>query len=173
MAFSSSGEARLTLKCRNLSLFPAYAASLAAIIAGDPRITVLDHSLSETELAALVGSADILLAPHRSEGFGLHLAEAMAAGQCVAATGWSGNLEFMSETNSALIPYRLIPVADETGVYMARQGAVWADPDMEAGARILASLAADPALRRRLGEAARRSIAANLPGSVYRHALLA
>lgn len=170
-AFAGRRDARLTLKCRSLALSPAYRERLVAAIGGDARITLLDQTLSDAELASLLSSADILLAPHRSEGFGLHLAEAMAAGQCVVATGWSGNLEFMTETNSALLPYRLISVADETGIYASEPGALWADPDIEAGARILASLAADPARRQKLGEAARASIAARLPGAVYRRAL--
>lgn len=172
-AFAGSNQVRLTLKCRSLALFPAYAAKLMTAIGGDPRITVLDEALSDADLASLLASADILLAPHRSEGFGLHLAEAMAAGKCVAATGWSGNLEFMTDANSALLPFRLVPVADETGVYAPQPGAVWADPDIAAGAGILASLAADPARRQQLGQAARQTIASQLPASVYARALLA
>ncbi|MGE6699033.1 glycosyltransferase [Hyphomonas sp. NPDC076900] len=170
-AFAGNSHVRLTLKCRSLSLYPAYTARLMAAIGGDPRVTLLDETLSEAALATLLASADILLAPHRSEGFGLHLAEAMAAGKCVAATGWSGNLEFMTDANSALLPFRLIPVADETGVYAPQPGAVWADPDIAAGAEILACLAADPARRKQLGEAARQSIPGQLPGSAYARAL--
>lgn len=170
-AFVGNSDVRLTLKCRNLSLYPAYATKLMAAAGGDPRVTVMDETLSEAALATLLASADILLAPHRSEGFGLHLAEAMAAGKCVVATGWSGNLEFMTEANSALLPFRLIPVFDETGVYAPQPGAVWADPDIAAGAEILASLAADPDRRKQLGEAARQSIPRRLPACAYARAL--
>src|SRR5688572_32239647 len=42
---------------------------------------------------------------HRSEGLGLTMAEAMARAKPVIATGYSGNLDFMNDANSYLVPY--------------------------------------------------------------------
>ena len=44
-----------------------------------------------------VAGCDCYVSLHRSEGFGLTMAEAMACGKPVIATGYSGNLEFMTE----------------------------------------------------------------------------
>lgn len=170
-AFPEGAPVRLTVKCRNLDLFPGYAAQLREAAGGDARIHLLDQTLSDAEHAALIEACDILLSPHRSEGFGLPLAEAMAAGKCVVATGWSGNMAFMAGGGAVLLPFSLVPVADPTGVYTAEPGAVWAEPVIEAGVEALKSLAHDPVRRAMLGQEARRAIAATLHTRPYRNAL--
>ena len=170
-AFPEGAGARLTLKCRNLEHFPGCAAALNAACGDDPRIRLVNDTLTHEEQAALLASCDILLSPHRSEGFGLPLAEAMAAGKCVMATGWSGNLEFMSEDCAAMLAYTLVPLVDPSGIYSSVPGAVWADPDIEAGAGALRRLAAAPEERARLGRNARAAITGRLKSSIYREAL--
>lgn len=170
-AFPENAAARLTVKCRNLDLFPGYAADLRETAGGDARIHLLEQTLTDAEHAALIEACDILLSPHRSEGFGLPLAEAMAAGKCVVATGWSGNMEFMAGGGAVLLPFSLVPVADPTGVYAAEPGAVWAEPVIDAGVEALRSLALDPARRAMLGQEARRAIADTLHSRPYRNAL--
>lgn len=170
-AFPQNEPARLTLKCRGLGLYPDYLAQLRAAIAGDPRIEVLDQTLSDPDHALLLARADIILSPHRSEGFGLSLAEAMAQGKCVVATGWSGNLEFMDSACAMLLPYSLVPLIDPTGVYDAQPGAKWADPDGQAGAAILRELFENPAMRAAMGERARLAIGEKLSARHYRVAL--
>lgn len=170
-AFEKGERAELVVKCRNLSLFPAQHADLIAAIDGDPRIRLLDRTQTPAEQAALLDSADILLSPHRSEGFGLNLAEAMAAGKCVIATGWSGNLDFMPEGSAALLPYTLVPAVDPAGVYVPEPGAVWAEPDFEAGVTALRNLAADPEKRAAMGALARAAVEACLGPRPIRDAL--
>ncbi len=170
-AFPNGPRARFTLKSRGLDLYPAYAAALREAIGSDSRITLLDETLTDAGQSALLASADIILSAHRSEGFGLHLAEAMALGKCVIATGWSGNMDFMPEGSAAHLPYTLIPVTDSTGVYRPRSGDVWAEPDSDAGAEILRQLARDPARRAAMGAAARQAIATCLPATACKAAL--
>ena len=171
LAFPGSEDVRLTVKTQQLGRFPGYAGQLRTAIGGDPRIEVIDTTLSPDAQAALLATADIVLSPHRSEGFGLSLAEAMAAGKCVVATGWSGNLDFMNDRNAALLPYRLVPVRDPTGVYADDPAAVWADPDTAAGADILRSLARDPARRLEIGVRARETASEAFSAECYRKAL--
>lgn len=170
-AFRPDEAVQLTLKCRGLDLYPDYLARLRAAIDGDPRIEFLDQTLSDEDHALLLARADIILSPHRSEGFGLSLAEAMAHGKCVVATGWSGNIEFMDSSCAVLLPFKLVPLIDPTGVYEAQPGAVWADPDVEAGARILRELFESPAMRAAIGEMARLAIGEKLRSRFYRAAL--
>ena len=171
LAFPGDEDVRLTIKTQQLSRFPRYADQLQRAIGNDPRIQVIDSTLSANEHSALLAAAEIVLSPHRSEGFGLSLAEAMAAGKCVVATGWSGNLDFMSAENSVLIPYTLVPVRDPTGVYPDDPAAAWADPDTAAGAEILWKLARNPDRRREIGTEARESIREGLSAGVYSKAL--
>jgi glycosyltransferase involved in cell wall biosynthesis len=62
------------------------------------------------DMASLLNQIDCYVSLHRSEGFGLGLAEAMLLGKPVIATGFSGNLEFMKPTNSFLVSYNLVPI---------------------------------------------------------------
>ena len=68
-------------------------------------ILLVDRVLEPDELAALFARADCYVSLHRSEGFGLTLAESMALGKPVIATGFSGNTDFMTPVE--LLPGRL------------------------------------------------------------------
>ena len=64
------------------------------------------EKLSREEMDGLVQCcADCLLSAHRSEGFGLNVAEFMALGRPVVATGYGGTMDFTTEANSYLVSY--------------------------------------------------------------------
>ncbi|MCS6890145.1 MAG: glycosyltransferase [Rhodovarius sp.] len=153
----SGREALLVLKCHGDPARDPHWRVLAEAIARDPRILLLHRVMSPSEVAALQAACDVLLSLHRSEGFGLWIAECMALGKPVVATAYSGNMDFMDGANSRPVPFRLVPVG--AGEYPMAEGQVWAEPDIEAAAAALAELAHDPALAARLGEAAQRRIA--------------
>jgi hypothetical protein len=114
------------------------------------------QTLSRPQTENLIASSDILISMHRGEGFGLTVAEAMSAGRVALATGWSGNMAFMTPDNSAPIPYRLVAAnARHNG-----PEASWAEPDVDAAAGMLRTLAEDADLRTRLGRQATADIAA-------------
>uniref|UniRef100_B0T5B5 Glycosyl transferase group 1 n=1 Tax=Caulobacter sp. (strain K31) TaxID=366602 RepID=B0T5B5_CAUSK len=127
---------------------PDSLATLRAAIGDTPDVLVLTESLSMGARDQLMASCDIFLSLHRSEGFGLLLAEAMAAGKAVVATGWSANMDFMDAESAMLVPYALCPVRDPQGLY---QKGVWAEPDTEAAGRALAELINNPDQRAELG----------------------
>jgi glycosyltransferase involved in cell wall biosynthesis len=135
-------------------------ARLQALAAGNPRIRLLGGSLDRPALSALIDSVDCFVSLHRSEGFGLVIAEAMARGKVVVATGWSGNMDFMTAHNSLPVDYRLVTLEADAGPY--RRGERWAEPSHDDAVAKLRRVAADPALRRRLGERARQDCAAQL-----------
>jgi len=121
-------------------------------------IVLITEHLPYEQMLQLIASCDVFLSPHRSEGFGLVLAEALALGVPVLATGWSGNLDFMGGMEEALIPYTLQPVQDPSGRYANRKEQVWAEPDIQAAATMLLRLYREPALRKRLAERGRANI---------------
>jgi glycosyltransferase involved in cell wall biosynthesis len=132
-------------------------------IGGDADVVLMTETLSAAERDQLVASCDILLSLHRSEGFGLFPAEAMAAGKAVVATAWSGNLDFMDDASALLIPYTLGSVEDQQGIY---SGGQWAEADTEAAGLALAELIDDPERRERLGAGARTMIQRRLARSI-------
>jgi glycosyltransferase involved in cell wall biosynthesis len=122
--------------------------------AGDrPDIVVWDEHLDRADHMAFIRSVDALVALHRSEGLGLHLAEAMWLGTPVIATRYSGNLDFMDDSCSILIDASPVAVSRGEGVYPP--DAVWADPDLDQAAAAMRSLAADPARCAALAQAGR------------------
>ncbi|MBV2350368.1 glycosyltransferase family 4 protein [Synechococcus sp. HK05] len=131
----------LWIKTSSAEQFPGACHRLMAKTANDPRIHWQHQLLGSDELDELLLSADVLVSLHRSEGFGLVLADAMAIGLPVIATAYSGNLEFMPQGSAALIPWRLIPIDHTSGDY--RRGWLWADPDLNAAATWMRDLATD------------------------------
>lgn len=100
-----------------------------------PDITLLDGYLSAIENSTLTAQADCYVSLHRSEGFGLTIAEAMALGKPTIATAYSGNLEFTTADNSYLCPFQRVQVGPEKEPYPA--DALWSEPDIDAAARLL------------------------------------
>ncbi len=55
---------------------------------------------SDEEIAALHGIGQCCVSSHCAEGWGLCISDAMAHGNLVAATGFSGNMDYMTPQNS-------------------------------------------------------------------------
>ncbi|MFM7635827.1 MAG: glycosyltransferase [Cyanobacteriota bacterium] len=159
-AFPPGREARLVLKISSAAQFPQAMGTLREHCASDPRILLLDRHLTASEMDGLLLEADVLLSLHRAEGFGLTLAEAMAAGLPVIATGYSGNLAFMAPAEAELVPYTLVPIEATQGDYP--RGCRWAEPDPEWAARALRRLADNPRAHAELAVAGRRGVQARL-----------
>jgi glycosyltransferase involved in cell wall biosynthesis len=137
----SSREAILVIKASRLDAFPADHATLAdAVRAVGGRL--FDAYLDRPSLAALFHACDAYVSLHRSEGFGLTMAEAMAMGKPVIATAYSGNMDFMTIGNSFPVRYTLTALVRALGPYP--QGAVWAEPDVEHAAALMRAVVDRP-----------------------------
>ncbi|HBU02607.1 MAG TPA: hypothetical protein DEB20_08770 [Acidimicrobiaceae bacterium] len=120
-----------------------------------PDIEVRDGHLSRDEQLSLIAESDVLVSLHRSEGYGLHLAEAMAAGTPIITTNYSGPVDFLDGSCAELIPYHLVPVKELDGAYGNGE---WAEPDLVAAANAMRRLFDDPSQRSLLAAAARNRI---------------
>jgi glycosyltransferase involved in cell wall biosynthesis len=157
------GGARLVIKTLNLRKSPEAHERLTREIAAVGGI-LIDADLTRAEMDALISLCDVYVSLHRSEGFGMGMAEAMLLGLPVVATGYSGNMEFMTQANSCLTGYRLRPV-DETDLVhqpgidaIYELGQLWAEPDVDHAARWMRWLCENPAARRRIGTAASATV---------------
>lgn len=156
-AFGDDPNRRLIIKTRNLDHKPEAKSDLLGAIGAANNIEIMDASLSEDDLWALLNSVDCFVSLHRSEGFGLVVAEAMALGKPVICTGWSGNMDFTSAETAALVDYKLVPCIDPYGIY-TDTSAHWAEVDPDDAAAIMKKVAEDPAYREQIGTAAKQHI---------------
>jgi glycosyltransferase involved in cell wall biosynthesis len=104
----------------------------------------------------LIAEADCYVSLHRSEGFGYTMAEAMSYGVPVIASGYSGNLEYMTPTNSFLVPCREVFVKDADGPF--QRGSIWGDPDIDIAATLMREIAQRPSDARVIGEYGRKTV---------------
>ncbi len=154
-AFPHDERVRLTVKTLNGDRRPQQFDRLRAAAGGDPRIILRDEHLGDDALAELIASSNVMLSLHRSEGLGLHLADAMALGTLVVASRYGGNLDVMDDDCAALVDVELIEVRDGEGAYSPP--ACWADPDLDEAAAFLRRAFEDPEWSDRLARRATRA----------------
>lgn len=152
----SDQEVRLVIRLNNAATDIGQSAALHLLerAQGDQRIGLLLEPMGYEEILSLYASADIYLSFHRGEGLGLGMLESMALGKAVIATGWSGNLDFMNHSNSALLRYRLIPVSGNYAFFRPEvigHDARWADPVLEDAVAWMRKLRSDARFRQALG----------------------
>jgi glycosyltransferase involved in cell wall biosynthesis/SAM-dependent methyltransferase len=158
-AFAPEDGAVLILKSVNGDRRLEELEMLRSAASDRPDIVIIDRYVSAEERSGMMTACDCYASLHRSEGLGLTMAEAMALGKPVVATGWSGNLEFMSEENSHLVHHGMVMLERDHGPYPA--GAEWAEPDLDHAADCLRRVFDDREAAAALGERARRSIVEN------------
>jgi glycosyltransferase involved in cell wall biosynthesis len=170
--------AQLVIKCTNLAPRPAFAAALHRAM-DEIGGVVLSGDLEHAEMNGLLSSIDVYVSLHRSEGFGIGMAEAMALGKPVIATAFSGNVDFMKPKISCPVGYRVRLITDLDHEWWPEGSAVyppgftyWAEPDIDEAARWMRLLFDEPELRRRIGGAAATHIADHYSSARARAAVL-
>ncbi|MDA0171534.1 methyltransferase domain-containing protein [Solirubrobacter taibaiensis] len=158
-AFEPGEGPVLVLKTINAEFRPEARERLRHAIGDRDDVLLVDRVLAPGEMAALFARADSYVSLHRSEGFGLTLAETMALGKPVIATGFSGNTDFMTPANSYLVDWRPASVGGDAEHYPSE--GTWAEPDLEHAAELMREVWRDQAARAR-GARAAADIAANL-----------
>jgi glycosyltransferase involved in cell wall biosynthesis len=140
----------LVLKLAYPEKYKEHIEELLNILAPYPNIYCIDKYLSDDEMRTLIQISDTYVTLHRSEGFGLVPMEAMALGTPVISTAWSGNMEYMNHMNTALVGYKMVPVAGQYVGSTPGDGLVWADPDVTEAAEYMRRMVVDKEWREKL-----------------------
>lgn len=176
-AFRRSGlagrGAALVIKVHNVPRNPADFEKLRETAASLPGTTIITQTLTRAEIYELESACDCFVSLHRSEGFGLALAECMYLGKPVIATDWSGSTDFVQSHNACPVRTDLVTLDRNHGPYA--KGQTWASPDIDHAAWWMQQLQGDPKLVKKIGSAALQSIESTLSpaaiGARYRRRL--
>jgi glycosyltransferase involved in cell wall biosynthesis len=151
-----SRGASLVIKVHNADSNPSDFAALTESIRDLPGTVVLSSTFSRADVYALEAACDCYVSLHRSEGFGLAIAECMYLGKPVISTDWSATAEYLNRDNGLPVRYSLVTLAENNGPYT--KGSTWADPDVADAAEQMRRVVSEPALAKRLGAAAQETI---------------
>ncbi len=124
--FGDSDKVLLALKYHGGHHYPEAAGSLHELAGSARNIRFFGTVMDEQELASFKAMLNCVVSPHRGEGFGFNIAEAMLMEQPVIATDYSGSTDFFDERTGYPIAFSLIEVG-QAGPYVPT--ALWADPD--------------------------------------------
>ncbi len=158
LAFPNEADSKLVIKSINYSSKNPEHLKIWEQCISRKDIIWMPNYLSRSEMSELMSIADVYLSLHRSEGYGINLADAMARSVPVIATGYSGNLDFMNDSCSVLIDYKLVRVSSYGGFMV---DSVWAEPDLEQAAGQLRRFLGNNELAKRVGRAGLENIRRN------------
>jgi len=174
-AFAGRKEVGLVIKMQNGDAEPERFKMLRDLVAQHANCHLINQALTRPEVFALENICDAFVSLHRSEGFGLCLAECMALGKPVVGTGWSGNMDFMNGDNSCPVDFELVRINETVGPYEI--GQTWANPDANHAADLMVKLVEDVDYRQAIGRCAaqtiRRDLSFEAVGRLYRERLTA
>ena len=151
-----SRRCRLVIKVANLDKTREFRADLLRAISDREDVVVIDRYFERDEVYGLLSVVDSLVSLHRSEGFGLGIAEAMALGIPVIATAWSGNIDFMNSFNSFPVNYHLKMLDKDYGPYEV--GNYWAETNQESAIQAMMLVASNSELVEQIGSRAKKTI---------------
>jgi glycosyltransferase involved in cell wall biosynthesis len=158
LAFPDESGPKLIIKTINGQSHASQQEQLKYAVGTRSDIIIINNYMSREQLHSLLSECQTYISLHRSEGYGLTLAEAMSLGKPVIATGYSGNMDFMNEQNSFLVPYEMVAVGADAFPY--DEDSRWAQPNIEFAAKAMRELNGDAGLRTRIGHQARIDVTA-------------
>lgn len=118
-------------------------------------IIIIAEQVPEQDLPRLFAAATAYVSCSRGEGWGRPQMQAMACGLPVIATGWGGNLEFMTDANSLLLKVEALVEIDERSEIPFYRGQRWAEPSTTHLATLLRQIYDHPAQAATIGRQAR------------------
>ena len=130
-------DVELIIKVRGLNDFGARKI-LQGHCAKDSRIKIIDKTLPRDAIDVLLEECNVFISMHRSEGFGLGPAEALAHEKIVISTDYGGTTDFITKSTGYPVDYKLIPVG--SNAYPFGRNQVWADPSVDSAVESLRNI---------------------------------
>lgn len=124
-----NNNVELIIKTSGVKKFQKEKKQILNAIGKTSNINLYDTNLDQNSLNCLIQQCNCYVSLHHSEGFGLTLAEAMHLGKPTVATNYSGNTEFMNNTNSYLVNYEKGLIKNNDSNFSKKT--IWANPDIE------------------------------------------
>jgi Glycosyl transferases group 1 len=128
------GKARLSIKVRGEQAdMTAFAEIERRVRAYGDDIQLMTGDMSTAKLESWWRTIDVFVNLHRSEGFGLLIAEAMLREIPAILTDWSATTDYVDASCGWPVAFDLVPVADPSGKYVS-DTSVWADARVDEAA---------------------------------------
>lgn len=115
-------------------------------------IKTVDEIWDRKDVWGLIRNCDAYVSLHRSEDFGLTIAEAMFCAKPVIATDYSANSEYMNVNNGFPVRYKLEKLERDYGHY--KKGNSWAEADISHAAALMRRVFDFPEEAKQTGERA-------------------
>lgn len=115
---------------------------IRSMLPGCKHVYFVTEILDRDQVNGLIHLVDAVVSLHRSEGFGLVMAESMFLGTPVIATNWSANTEFMTADTACLVDAKMVELKYDIGAF--QKGNRWADADVNQAAGYMKKLFDDP-----------------------------
>lgn len=128
----NTAEVGLVIKVSNAREGAKEWREFVSLVKDSAGIYVINEVYEKEKVLALYDCCDCFISLHRSEGYGISLAENMMLKKPVICTGYSGNMDFCNEDNSYIVDFKEIDVKNDE--YSFSNGMVWADPIIESAA---------------------------------------
>lgn len=143
-AFKGDHSAKLLFKTKGAKANPKQVQEMMNEIHAlniDAQFIHISQYLPRADIDGLTDACDVYLSLHKSEGFGIGMAEAMSQGKPVVATNWSANTEFCHDETAWCIPYKITPILPHEYPISMKE---WADADIDAAANALLEIRNNP-----------------------------
>ena len=144
LAFGGDATARLVFKTKGAKQNRRQVAEMMAEVESlgiSRQFVHISQYLPRADVDGLTGACDVYLSLHKSEGFGIGMAEAMSQGKPVVATNWSANTEFCTAETAWCIPFKIVPILPNEYMVAMKE---WADADVDAAAAALREIRDNP-----------------------------
>jgi GT2 family glycosyltransferase len=128
--------------------------------AGKARTEYVTQFTTKERLIELYRSCHAFVSPHRAEGFGMKILDAVACGLPVIAPLFGGPVDFLAPDSCLPVDFTMAPLGDCLDRRQLRitNDAAWCEPDVASLVRRLREVYEDPDRAHALGERARLSV---------------